>query len=78
MTIDLVVDEAGCIRLPETVLAGLGITPRSHVLVEVGPQGALIKPKDSKTPLTDYISSLNLPVDDWDRMKEEIISAHLP
>ena len=75
MTIDLFVDESGCIHLPVEALIELGVTPRSHVLLEISAQGAVIKRGTSMTPLTDYISSMNLPVADCDQMKAEIIAA---
>lgn len=77
MTIDLFIDESGCIRLPEEVMTEMGISRGSHVLLEVSSQSAVIKPCTSMTPIPDQIGSLSLPVKAWDEMKTEIIAAHL-
>ena len=77
MTIDLFVDESGCIHLPKEAMAEMGISPGSHVLLDVSPQNAVIKPFTSMTPIPDQIGSLSLPVKAWDEMKTEIIAAHL-
>ncbi len=68
----LPVDRQGRIALPEEILDRLGVRPESEVIVEIGPNGALIKPKSAEGSLTDKIAEMNLPVSDWDQMKSEI------
>jgi hypothetical protein len=75
MTIDLLIDESGCIRLPAEVMTELGVSPQSHVLLDVSPLRAVIRPCATMTPQTHFISSLNLPVGEWSEMKAEIIAA---
>jgi bifunctional DNA-binding transcriptional regulator/antitoxin component of YhaV-PrlF toxin-antitoxin module len=73
----LPIDREGRISLPAEILDQLGIRPESEVIMEVGPEGALIRPKSAETPLTDLIAEMNLPVSDWDQMKAEIIAAKI-
>jgi bifunctional DNA-binding transcriptional regulator/antitoxin component of YhaV-PrlF toxin-antitoxin module len=64
----LTIDESGRIALPDTVMERLGVEPEGQVVMELVEEGALIKPKLAKGPLTQEIAEMNLPVGDWEQM----------
>ena len=67
----ITMDSSRRITLPERILDALGITTKDEFLLEMTDAGVLIKPKRA-TPLTDRLASMNLPVADWEQMKQEI------
>ena len=73
----LTIDRSGRIALPETVMERLGVEPEGQVVVELVEDGALIKPKLAKGSLTQQIAEMNLPVGDWEQMKDEIVAGRL-
>lgn len=66
------VDEAGRITLPETILRALRLQPKREVVIELVEGGAVIRPTHSKTPITERIAAMNLPVAQWKEMEDEI------
>jgi bifunctional DNA-binding transcriptional regulator/antitoxin component of YhaV-PrlF toxin-antitoxin module len=72
--VNLEIDDCGRIQLPDKVLTRLGIQPTDAVVLEVTDTGALIRSKANGGSLTERIASMNLPVSDWEAMKQEIES----
>jgi bifunctional DNA-binding transcriptional regulator/antitoxin component of YhaV-PrlF toxin-antitoxin module len=70
----LTIDESGRIALPDTVMERLGVEPEGQVVMELVEEGALIKPKLAKGPLTQEIAEMNLPVGDWEQMEADILT----
>ena len=67
----ITIDQSRRIVLPKQILDALGITIKDEIILELTQAGALIKPKRA-TPITDKIAAMNLPVSDWEQMKQEI------
>lgn len=67
----ITMDSSRRITLPERILEVLGITTTDEMLLEITHAGVLIKPKQA-TPLTDQLATMNLPVSEWEQMKNEI------
>src|SRR5690349_5321341 len=71
------VDQAGRIELPKSILEASGLAPESEVLIEATTSGVIIRRKQPLPPITERIAEMSLPVDDWQRMEEEIIDGRL-
>lgn len=70
----LTIDQKGRIKLPWQIMESFGIKADSEFIVEMTEFGLLLKPKPKSTaaPLTERLSTMNLPVADWEQMEEEI------
>ena len=71
------VDQAGRIELPKPILEASGLAPESEVLIEATTGSVVIRRKQLLPPITQRIADMSLPVDDWQRMEEEIIDGRL-
>lgn len=71
------VDKTGRIALPQQILDALGIQEQGEVIIEVTDTGVLLKPKQSNQTITERIAAMNLPVDDWEHMEQEIEDGRL-
>jgi len=68
------IDEHGCITLPPEIIEVLG---GSDIIIELTEEGAIIKPERKTLSITEQISSMELPVDDWEDMEREINGGRL-
>ena len=71
------VDPAGRVLLPSEVLERLHVHPQEQLLLEMSDKGVWLKSTQSQNPLTESLASMNLPVSDWDTMKDEIMAGRL-
>ena len=78
-TLTVTVDRSGCMTLPEQVLEVLGLhaLQEGEVIIELIDKAVVIRPKRPVTPITEGIAVMNLPVDEWDQMEEEIDTERL-
>ena len=72
-----IVDKIGRIILPRQILDALGIQEQDELIIEVTETGVLLKPKQSSQTITERIAAMNLPVDDWEHMEQEIEDGRL-
>jgi bifunctional DNA-binding transcriptional regulator/antitoxin component of YhaV-PrlF toxin-antitoxin module len=68
----LTIDQKGRIKLPWQIMESLGMKADTELIVEMTDFGLLLKPKSSRTPLTDQLAAMNLPAGDWEQMEAEI------
>lgn len=68
----ITIDRLGRITLPKQILDALGVQPETEVVIELADKEVVIKPKQSFTPITERIATMNLPVADWEQMEREI------
>jgi bifunctional DNA-binding transcriptional regulator/antitoxin component of YhaV-PrlF toxin-antitoxin module len=71
-----IIDQHGRITLPDSLLEALNIAPDSEVILELTGTGIVITPKRDLPPMTAHIAAMELPVDDWSRMEDEIGCGH--
>jgi len=59
--------------LPKTIRERLRILPGSKMTVEIKDHEVMLRPQEERRalPITERISSLRLPVGDWDEMERE-------
>ena len=73
----ITIDRSGCIVLPKSVLDALRIHPGEKVTMHLTGESVVIKPKRTAVPVTNRIAAMNLPVADWETMKQEIEAGRL-
>jgi bifunctional DNA-binding transcriptional regulator/antitoxin component of YhaV-PrlF toxin-antitoxin module len=73
----ITIDQAGRIALPRQILEALGVQPETELIIELKDIGAVIKPKYPVAPITERIAAMNLPVDNWEVMEQEIEAGRL-
>jgi AbrB family looped-hinge helix DNA binding protein len=66
------VDRSGRITLPQQALDALGLSPDGEVILEMTESEIVIKPRAQAHPITERISSMLLPVAEWEEMEKEI------
>ncbi len=66
----ITIDQSRRIKLPKKALDALGVKTKDEIVLELTETGIMIKPKRA-APLTDQLASINLPVSDWEQMKQE-------
>lgn len=71
------IDQDGRITLPRPLLAALNLAPDSEVVLELTSNGIIITPKRELPPLTARIAAMDLPVEDWMTLKDEIGRGHV-
>lgn len=66
------IDSAGRLTLPKPILEALGVEQahETEVVIELTEMGVVIKLKNA--PITERLAAMNLPVDRWEQMEEEI------
>jgi bifunctional DNA-binding transcriptional regulator/antitoxin component of YhaV-PrlF toxin-antitoxin module len=73
----ITIDQAGRIALPRQILEALGVQPEAELVIELKDIGAVIKPQYPVAPITERIAAMNLPVDNWEVMEQEIEAGRL-
>ena len=68
----LTIDQKGRIKLPWQIMESLGVKADTELIVETTEFGLLLKPNLSRTPITNQLAAMNLPVADWEQMEREI------
>lgn len=77
MLLTTTVDRQGRVKLPRQILEALGVQNETEIIIEITASGALIKPRQTLTPVTEKIAAMNLPVADWEQMEREIEEGRL-
>lgn len=67
------IDKYGRIKLPRLLRQRLRLVPDTEIKIEITNDGIIIKPGKSRTPITDAIAKMNLPVAEWEQMERESI-----
>lgn len=77
MLLTTTVDRQGRVKLPRQILDALGVQNETEIVIEITASGALIKPRQTLTPITEKIAAMNLPAADWEQMEQEIEEGRL-
>ena len=77
MLLTTTVDRQGRVKLPRQILDALGVQSETEIVIEITAAGALIKPHQTLTPITEKIAAMNLPVADWEQMEQEIVEGRV-